>query len=179
MNYYYITGTSKGLGKALALLLLEHDNNFVYGLSRTQSINHERYNHINFDLAKINEVKNFKFTLHDDSDLICLINNASIIGMIKRLGEWDNDIIEETVNVNITSLFILINNFIKFYKNSPGRKLIINISSGAGSHAVDAWSVYCASKAAMNMMSEVVQKEFDVTGRKDFKILSVPPGVID
>src|SRR5438876_289827 len=129
MNYYYITGTSKGLGKAIALLLLKEEKSFVYGLSRTESIKHERYKHITFDLSKINDVKNYNFTSHQNAEMICLINNASIIGEIKRLGEWDNNIIEKTIDINITSLFMLINNFIKFYKSTEAKKLIINISS--------------------------------------------------
>jgi len=37
MNYF-ITGSSKGLGKALVELLLEDQNSIVYGIARTQSI---------------------------------------------------------------------------------------------------------------------------------------------
>src|SRR5213592_3698205 len=115
MNYYYITGTSKGLGKAFAELLLENNNNFVYGLSRTKTITHDRYQHITFDLSDLNNVKKFNFNKHDNAVRICLVNNAAMIGEIKRLGELNNDIIQETVNVNISSLFILVNNFIKSY----------------------------------------------------------------
>lgn len=179
MNYYYITGTSKGLGQTLAELLLENNNNFVYGLSRNKTITHDRYEHITFDLSDLNNVKKFSFNKLVNADRICLVNNAAMIGEIKRLGDLNNDIIQETVNVNITSLFILVNNFINSYSGSPGKKIIANISSGAASHPVDAWSVYCSSKAAMDMMTKVAEVEFNVIKKKDFKILSIPPGVVD
>lgn len=79
-NYYYITGTSRGIGSALADLLLQNNNNFVFGISRTCSINHSNYKHIFLDLSDIHSVNNFSFEEHDSASMIVLINNSGMIG---------------------------------------------------------------------------------------------------
>ena len=56
MNYYFITGSSKGLGKSLTELLLENDTNTVHGIARSCSVKHERYIHTNVDLSQLDEV---------------------------------------------------------------------------------------------------------------------------
>ena len=56
MNLIYITGSSSGLGKALAELLLEDKNNFVVGIARRETIQHERYTHYTLDLKEVIKV---------------------------------------------------------------------------------------------------------------------------
>jgi benzil reductase ((S)-benzoin forming) len=51
------------------------------------------------------------------------------------------------------------NNFIKKYQTYTNKRTILNVSSGAGRHAIDAWSVYCASKSALDMISETINTE--------------------
>ena len=50
-NHYYITGSSSGIGKALAEELLTDPNNVVHGISRSETISHERYRHTTVDFA--------------------------------------------------------------------------------------------------------------------------------
>ncbi len=57
-------------------------------------------------------------------------------------------------------------------------KSIINISSGAGRHPIESWSTYCASKAALDMFSNVLNNEQEITN-DGFKVFSVAPGIID
>ena len=73
MNYYFITGSSKGLGKALVDLLLKNESNFIYGLSRTRSVKHERFVHAAIDLSKLDEVLSFQFPTLADVDKIVLM----------------------------------------------------------------------------------------------------------
>jgi benzil reductase ((S)-benzoin forming) len=64
LNYYYITGTSRGIGKAFAEYLLEDPSNYVIGMSRQKTIDHPNYRHFFLDLTDMNAVANFKFELH-------------------------------------------------------------------------------------------------------------------
>lgn len=43
MNYFNVTGTSHGIGKAIAEKLLHDETNVIIGISKHQTINHERY----------------------------------------------------------------------------------------------------------------------------------------
>ncbi len=180
MNYYFITGTSKGLGKSLANHLLSDNNNFVYGLSRTQTINHKNYKHFSIDLDNLTEVNKFSFDIPNDAKKIVLINNAGIIGEIKKVGNRSTQDIISTYNINTTAPSILMNSFIAKYQNINTEKIILNISSGAGRHTIESWAAYCASKAALDMYSQVIydeQKHFNK--ELAVKIYSVAPGIVD
>jgi benzil reductase ((S)-benzoin forming) len=126
----------------------------------------------------VSAVRAFDFEHHDDAEQIVLINNAGSIMEIKRAGQLKDSTIEDSMNVNLTSPCVLVNKFIKTYGDFHGKKIIINVSSGAGRHPVDAWSSYCAAKAGIDMFSQTVAEEQKITGG-DFKIFSVAPGVVD
>ena len=180
MNYFYITGTSKGLGKALAENLLLKENNFVMGVSRKQTIEHKNYSHIFIDIDKIEDLDNFYFKEFDDAKKIVLINNAGIIGNIKQIGKINTEDIISTYNVNTIAPSILINKFINQYQNIDTEKLILNISSGAGRHTIESWATYCASKSALDMFSQVIYDEQKhIKKEKSVKIYSVAPGIVD
>ncbi|MBN1252855.1 MAG: SDR family NAD(P)-dependent oxidoreductase [Bacteroidales bacterium] len=178
MNYFFITGTSSGIGFALANEILKNENNYIIGFSRNNNISHQRYEHINLDLSKPEIVKNYKFIDIIDAESVTLINNSGVIGDVKHIGNIDNNSIISTFNVNSISPAILINNFIKTYKNFSGKKIIINISSGAARHAIESWSSYCASKSALDMFSLVAKADSDKK-LYGFKIFSIAPGIVD
>ena len=180
MNYYYITGTSKGLGKELALQILSNKNNYVFGISRTQTIEHKNYEHILLDLDNLDAVNSFNFPNHNDAKSITLINNAGIIGEIKAVGNRTNNDIISTYNINSIAPSILMNEFVKAYQNTDLNKTILNISSGAGRHTIESWAVYCASKSALDMYSQVFYDEQKHQQKnKAIKIYSVAPGIVD
>ena len=178
MNYYYITGTSRGIGKALAELLLKDKNNHVTGISRTCSIEHPNYNHVTLDLSIFENVEQFTFHNHNDAERIALVNNAGYIGEIKRIGNYKNTDIAKELAVNLTAPSVLMNKFTDTYRSSPAEKIILNISSGAGRHPLDAAGAYCASKAGLDMFSRTAAEEQKITGH-GFKITSISVGVVD
>ena len=180
MKHFFITGTSRGIGKALAETLLANDNVKVTGISRTNTIKHPNYNHIQTDLSDPADTESIFFPDLHDAEEIVLINNSAIISEILRLGKIKNTSIKNDFQVNIISPSLLMNNFIKKYQSYTNRRTILNVSSGAGLHAIDAWSVYCASKSALNMISEsfAVEQSFQAV-ENQIKVFSVAPGVID
>lgn len=178
MNYYYITGTSKGIGKSIAEHLLKDKNNFVTGISRSSSIKKSNYRHVTLDLSDTGRAGKFNFPRHEEAEKIILINNSGYIGEIKRAGNHEDKTLIDSINVNLAAPVILINKFIKTYRDSAAKKIILNVSSGAARYPVDAWSAYCASKAGLDMFSRVIAEEQKFT-RGGFKIISVGPGVVD
>ncbi len=179
MNYYFITGSSRGIGAAIANELLKDEYNYIIGFSRTNLIKHERFEHISFDLRDLDSVKNYRFINIFDAKSITLVNNSGMLGNIRHLGEIDNQSIIDVFNVNTIAPFLLMNNFIRDYKNFKGNKLIVNISSGAGRHPIESWSGYCASKSALDMLSEVANLEQKKLNRNPVKVLSIAPGIVD
>ena len=173
MNLFYITGSSTGLGKSLTELLLEDASNSVIGVARSQTIQHARYTHVQQDLSQP-ITDSFFQDLSKDYQKVVLINNAGAIGPITKVGAQTHKEVAENYAVNITAPTVLCNQFVEKYSNSMVQKIIINVSSGAGKTPIEAWSTYCASKAALDMFSQVLQAE-----QPSFRVFSVAPGIVD
>lgn len=178
MNYFFITGTSKGLGKALTELLLKEETNFVFGYARNNAITHKRYYHKLIDFNVLESVKKIQFPELENAQKIVLINNAGTVGDINHVGSLNNDQIIANYTINLIAPSIIANNFIAAYKKQETEKLILNISSGAGKSAIDGWSIYCAAKAGVDMFSRVVAEESNID-QFNIKTLSLAPGIID
>ena len=186
MNYYYITGTSRGIGKAFAEHLLKNPANNVIGISRQKTIEHPNYRHFFLDLTDVHAIADFKFELHANAQKIYLINNAGALGFIKPMGKKDADTMIKNYTLNLIAPSVLMNAFMNCYDSTDAEKVIVNISSGAGRNPVDGWAVYCASKAGLDMLSRVVDLEQKVRAEhpqdnihKGFKVFSIAPGVVD
>ncbi|MBS3806634.1 MAG: SDR family NAD(P)-dependent oxidoreductase [Bacteroidales bacterium] len=178
MKYYYITGTSRGIGKAVAEALLEDENHQVLGISRNHTIEHSHYTPITLDLNNLDKVREFQFGEHPDAEKIVLVNNAGVLGHVAQVGRMYHDKIIQSYNVNLVSPSILINSFIGQYQDRDIDKMLLNTSSGAARHTIPSWSTYCSTKSGIEMFLRVIEDE-----QKDFpypfKIYSVAPGVVD
>ena len=178
MNYYFITGTSKGLGKAITEQLLKDENNFVFGYSRNNVITHKNYYHKLIDLNNLEALKKIQLPVLNNPEKVVLLNNAGIVGDINHVGAMNNDQIIACYNINLIAPAIFTNNFVSSYKKLPNEKLIVNISSGAGKSAIDGWSTYCSAKAGIDMFSKVLAEEINIDNTT-IKVLSLAPGIID
>ncbi|MEX2379451.1 MAG: SDR family NAD(P)-dependent oxidoreductase [Vicingaceae bacterium] len=177
MKVVYITGTSRGLGKALAEQYLKKGDTVV-GMSRSSSINHPNYQHISIDLSDIDSLEKVVFRPTEDAESYILINNAGTLGEVKHVGDLDSLMIARSVALNITAPMVLTNKFVGALCNEKADKYVLNIGSGAGSSAIDGWSVYCSSKAAINMFGAVFDKELMLKD-SNCKVRTLAPGIID
>ena len=146
MNYIFITGSSKGLGKALVENYLDETDNFVFGFSRTCSIESDRYKHFSVDFSNKSTYENFEFPQLENPEKIVLINNAGWVGDVKYVGSQSIKSIEDIFNVNVVSLVFLCNQFIAKYADLNLPITILNISSGAANYPIYVWSNYCSTK---------------------------------
>src|SRR5678815_2874928 len=131
MKYYIITGTGKGIGKALAEELLQENDATVIGISRHQTITHPQYQHHNVDLSqtevlikKLPEI----FQEMNDAEEVVLVNNAGVLGEIGYVGEKQNEDFAYVFSVNVTAPAILMNAFLQKYAALKVPKIILNIS---------------------------------------------------
>ena len=166
----FITGTSKGIGKAIAQLLL-NENYIVFGYSRTNTIKHPNFTFTEIDLSDLEKVQKLTFPKFDNEEVL-LINNAAAIGKIIPLSlKKDSEIIND-YNLNIISPTILCARFINAF---DGKKIIINISSGAANSNIASWSTYCATKSAIDRLTCVIAEE----KYNNLTIFSFHPGIVD
>ena len=173
MNLFYITGTSSGIGEAIAKILLEDPNNMVIGISRSCTIQHDRYQHFFIDLSQEWSETVFKKPLYH-TERVVLINNAGSIGPIKPLSQHTEQEIIQNYYINLIAPAILSKQFMNTFGNSTTKGIILNISSGAGKHPIPSWSTYCSSKSGLDMLSKTVDLECS-----NIKIYAVAPGIVD
>ncbi len=181
-SLYIITGSSKGIGKALVRTLLKEEQNTIIGISRSEEKSDSaQYVPLSLDLGNFSEIEKNLDQIFPEGPFskVVLINNAGWIGQINHLGKLEPEKINSLFNLNITAPTILINEFVKRFGNLEDvEKLVINISSGAAQKAIDGWSGYCASKAALNMLSLVAQEESKIQG-SGIRYFALSPGVVD
>ena len=170
----FITGVSRGLGKALAQKYLELGFP-VTGIGRSHDIAHPHFTFIPCDLSDPDEVQ--QLNLGSIEDEVIFINNAGVIGNIQRFSDQAEPDVVEVLQIN-TIVPMLLSRAIA--RAVPSNKLLIiaNISSGAGRRPIPSWSAYCSSKAALDMFSQTFLLEEREKGR-NIRVFSIAPGVID
>ena len=166
-----ITGTGGGIGEATAELLLK-EGYLVFGYSRTNKIKHPNFSFTTIDLSDLTQVKDLTLPIINSNNVI-LINNAATIGTIVPFDKKETSDIISEYNLNLVSPTILCRKFIANYPDKE--KILINIGSGAANSPIPSWSTYCATKAALNMLTQVIAEE----NHKNLSVFSVQPGIVD
>jgi len=177
-----ITGGSKGLGLGLAK---EYHNNGYRIISISRSTIKKLYavEQYQCDLSNTETIENvvteiFSHLDKNTTKVLTLINNAGDLGTVDTIENITPKEIDYTISVNLIAPLILSSLFIKLSKGWECKKKIINISSGAAINPYESWSLYCASKAGVDMMTKVLSKE-QKRIKKGIKIISIYPGIVD
>lgn len=181
-----ITGATSGIGEATAITLAKDVHNLILTGRRTEKLKvlsdelTNKYNckvfTLNFDITNKNEVeKAFNSLPLEYQNIDVLINNAGLaIGMdtIDKGDSLDWDIVIDT---NIKGVLYMtkcvIPNMIKSQKGH-----IINIGSIAGRQSYMNGNVYCATKSAINSLSEGMRLDLL---KKGIKVSQVQPGAVE
>lgn len=185
MNLYIVTGTTKGLGAALADVLAANPENFVATLSRLPTTEIGKASPVNVFLeASKPETVDAVFT-----DVVArlpaipfkravLINNAGVVMPVAPFDEVDAKPIIDNLNINVATPMLLTRFFAQALRGKASGRLVINISSGAAKRAIAGWSAYCTAKAALEMATRVAALE---AGANDpgLSVCSLAPGVVD
>ena len=154
-----ITGTRKGIGKALAehYIGLGHT---VIGCSRGEvNFAVKNYTHFSLDIIDERSVKMmFSYIKKSYNRLDVLINNAGINLSLSPMLLVSYKSALRTLETNFLGTFLMSREAVRIMmKNSYGR--IINFGSMAVRHEVKGEAIYTASKAAVISYTRVMAKE--------------------
>ena len=177
-----ISGHSHGLGAALAAAWLQHGAR-VLGLSRRNNpalaaTYPGQLQEIAIDLADPQAVLDysrsdaFRHTCQT-AETLWLINNAGTVAPSAPLGAQPDDVIIHALNLNITAPLLLANATVAHARERERERVrIVHISSGAARKPCPGWSIYGASKAALDRHAADAAAE-------GVRIVSLAPGVVD
>jgi NAD(P)-dependent dehydrogenase (short-subunit alcohol dehydrogenase family) len=177
-----VTGHSRGLGAAITAELLARDIR-VLGLARQDNpalaaAYPGRLNEAALDLADaaalgvwLDGSQLGDFLAGDDGPLL-LINNAGVLGPMAALAAQDAAEIAAAIAINVTAPLLL---GAALARRHVGELRILHVSSGAARHPYPGWSIYGASKAALDHHARCVAAD----GRAKLRICALAPGVID
>jgi 3-oxoacyl-[acyl-carrier protein] reductase len=180
MKRYLITGASRGIGRAIAEKLAANDVQLLLHGRDTVALA-EVCDSINDRCARVVRLIHDLAVPSGISDLIdqvgknpvdLLVNNAGI-AIVKPFCEITSIEWEQTVGVNITAPFLLMQHFAP---HMPPGSSIVNILSIAAKTGFANWSAYCMSKFALEGCSQCVREELR---DRRIRMINVYPAATD
>jgi len=176
-----ITGASRGIGAETARVFAQAGANVVL-LARSQEAIADLAGEIGqraiaipCNVARFGEMTSaVETTLSEFGGLNVLINNAGVIEPISHIVNADPDEWGQVIDINLKGVFNGIRAALPAMKDIGGGS-VLTISSGAAHHPIEAWSHYCASKAAVNMLNRCLHLEEAVHG---IRAIGLSPGTV-
>lgn len=181
-----VTGTSRGLGAAVANALLSEGWR-VHGVARGPAplglMGSEGYVHHVQDLSDARGVEDWfegSFVRAAASPRrIALVNNAGRLAPLAGLHAVRASSLVQTMTLNTAVPAWLMGATLAHFPASVVR--IVNVSSGAATSPYAGWAAYCASKAALRMAGRVLGAEVEglpVHAGRDVRVVDYAPGVL-
>lgn len=112
-----------------------------------------------------------------DFDQAIVVHNAASLGDVSCLASQlsDERALDTYWKLNLTSVLVLNSTFWKHFKAEDIRQRVtINISSICAKQPLKSWSIYCAGKAARDMLFSTMALE-----EPSLRVLSYAPGPLD
>ena len=180
-----VTGSSRGIGRAIAIELAKNGNNIVVNNDKNHQEGFEVVNeierlgqraiYIQADVSDFNQVETMiEKIINEFCRIDIMINNAGIT-RDKKLVNMDIDQWNRVISVNLTGAFNCTKSVIKYMKKQGGGK-IINISSVMGEVGNIGQANYSAAKGGLISFTKTVAKEY---ARDRIFVNAVAPGFIE
>ncbi len=184
-----VTGTTSGIGAAVARLLLERTWAVVGVARRAAQIEHPQYQHLTLDLADM--ATTVAMLERDVAPLLAdrqwqraaLVNNAASPGPLTSVEQIDPLALLPLYAVNVATPVWLMGFLLRTCPPEPAVR-VVNVSSAAAVQAFPGLAAYSGTKAALRMAGMVLAAELDSPLRRqpapaDVAILSYEPGLVD
>jgi len=164
-----VTGSSQGIGRATAFAFAEEGAEVVLfdiNARKIEETSHDisfstrrRTLALHGDVGKKADVERMVKTTIDEFGRIDILTNNAGIWRGSLLAEMEEEDWDAIFDVNVKGVFLCSQLVAQeMIKRKSGR--IINIASAAGKGSgVASWGAYCASKAAVIMLTKVLAKE--------------------
>lgn len=181
-----ITGSTSGIGKAIAYAFAKNGDNIVLTGRRTELLEA-----IKTDLENRYRVQVWTFQLDVTSpdsvqqvcsaileqvkDIDILVNNAGLALGLDKFYESDMNDAMTMIDTNVKGLLYMTRQLLPhMVEKNQGH--IINMGSTAGIYAYAGAAVYAATKAAVKFLSDGIRID---TIEKNIKVSTIQPGIVE
>ena len=181
-----ITGATSGIGEATALILAQNSFDLILTGRRSERLqklkeeilkkNQCRVEILCFDIRNKEETASAIESLPDEmKNIDVLINNAGLAAGLDPIHEGNLDDWEQMIDTNVKGL-LYITRLISpiMVKRNSGH--IVNLSSVAGREAYASGNVYCATKFAVQALTQGMRIDLVKHG---IKVSSIAPGAVE
>ena len=182
-----ITGATDGIGKILAIEFSKLGSNIII-LGRNSSKLDKVYDQLDHshkfqkhlileaDLALLNTESAHEISKAINSEynsLDGIINNAAILGTMTTLEDYELNMWDEVLNINLRAPFILTKTLKPILENASMPRIIFT-SSGVANIGRAFWGAYSVSKFGLKGLAEVFANELESTS--SVKVFNFDPG---
>lgn len=179
-----VTGASRGIGAATAKELASQGVSVVLAARSVDAIDRiaeeiraggGKAEAIACDVVSYEAVKAaVDMCVQSFGRLDILVNNAGTIEPIARITDSDPAQWDRVVDVNVKGVYHGLRAALPVMQ-AQGSGVIVNISSGAATGAMEGWSHYCATKAAVLSLTRCAHKEYADHG---IRVVGLSPGTV-
>jgi NAD(P)-dependent dehydrogenase (short-subunit alcohol dehydrogenase family) len=167
-----VTGSTRGIGKETALLLLKNGMNVIISSKSQSSVDNtiqdilikypskkDNILGLKCDVSKYSDVKSLvDKSLKRFGRIDILVNNAGIV-YFKIIMDTTEEEWNKTIDTNLKGSFLFIKEVLPYMIENKSGGVIVNVSSGAGKSGFANLSSYCASKFGIIGLTESVAQE--------------------
>ncbi|MGH1518549.1 SDR family NAD(P)-dependent oxidoreductase [Chryseobacterium sp. JK1] len=184
MKTILITGATSGIGKATAEILAKQGNRIIICGRRAEALESVKTElsqftemfSLMFDVRSLEEVETAINSLPENwKDIDVLINNAGNAHGLDPLSEGKTDDWDSMIDGNVKGLLYVSKVIIPIMK-TKNLGHIVNLSSVAARQTYANGVVYCATKKAVDVISEGMRLELTEFG---IKVTNIQPGAVE
>ena len=184
MKTIFITGATSGIGKATAEIFAKQEHRLIICGRRKEVLDNLQIQLSNFteiyslvfDVRNQQEVQNAINSLPENwKNIDVLVNNAGNAHGLEPISDANISDWDAMMDGNVKGLLYVSQPIIKIMK-SKNSGHIVNISSVAARQTYANGTVYCASKKAVDIISEGMRLELTEFG---IKVTNVQPGAVE
>jgi 3-oxoacyl-[acyl-carrier protein] reductase len=185
-----VTGSTRGIGKETALLLLKNGMNVIISSKSQDSVykaiqeiylkfpsKKENILGLKCDVSKYSDVKSLvDISIKRFGGIDILVNNAGIV-YYRSLIDTTEEEWNKTIDINLKGTFLFIKEVLPHMIKNKSGGVIVNVSSGAGKSGFPNLSAYCSSKFGVIGLTDSIAKE--VVDDNNVKVMAICPGGVD
>ncbi len=178
-----VTGSTSGIGKATALLLLKQNYQVIISSSKPETqvdlsdFSEYNFKYLQIDISKKDSVNSaVSEIVKMCACLDVLVNNAGILLKPCSIDDITDEVMDRTIDTNLKGTFYCLKYFGKLIQDTSTTGSIVNLTSVDGIIGEPYGAIYSATKAGIISLTKSFARYYN---KPLVRVNAVAPGLID